>query len=96
MSIGSPASAAARCGETAGPKRSGATSSGSIPAASAKQLVVGWPVAGRLGKSGDNGLVSTHLLAGVSHRRKQRGAHDRLADAGAGAGYEQPTHGVQR
>src|SRR4051794_26930942 len=57
-SIAVPASSAARCGETAGPKRSGATASGATPAAAPSSS---WS-AGRPG-SGSSSPVTTGLNA---------------------------------
>jgi hypothetical protein len=55
--------------------------------------VVGRPVARWLVEAGDHRLERRHRRAASGQRRADGGRDDRLADAGVGAGDEQPAQG---
>ena len=65
-----------------------------MPATSREQLVVRRPAPSRRGSSRPvtTGLCARTRSPGGRHRREQRRAHDRLADARVGAGDEQSAH----
>ena len=88
-----PASSAARCGDTAGPKRYGETAS-AVCGEPAERRSSSWSGERRLqlGQPGDRRLEGRHALAACRERRRDRAGHDGLADLGVGPGDEDAAH----